>query len=85
MYQVYINYSKKHDRYYIGSTEDAEERLEDHNKGKVRSTKGYMPWENLYIEDYKTRQEAYRRERQIKSYKGGEAFKRLVNKNKFKK
>jgi putative endonuclease len=80
MFQVYIIKSTKLDnKYYIGSAEDAKRRLNfQHNKGKVKSTKAYLPWEIIYTENFETRSEAVRRERQIKSYKGGEAFKRLI-------
>lgn len=51
-----------------------------HNKGKVRWTKAYCPWEIVYTEEYEKKEEAYKREKEIKSYKGGEGFKRLINK-----
>ncbi len=37
-----------------------------------------MPWELIYIEKFNNKIEAVKREKQIKSYKGGEAFKRLI-------
>jgi len=78
MYDTYIIYSKNYDRYYIGSAENAEIRLVRHNKCKVKSTKAYAPWELIYKERFATRAEAYKREKQIKSYKGGMAFKKLI-------
>ena len=66
--------------YYIGHTKNLDKRLKRHNNGLVRATKSGRPWKVIYVEEYKTKQEAYRRELQIKSYKGGEAFKRLINK-----
>ena len=80
MYQVYIIRSIKFGRYYVGSAANAKMRLDlEHNKGKVKSTKAYLPWELIHTEEFTTRAEAVRRERQIKSYKGGEAFKRLIH------
>jgi putative endonuclease len=81
-FSTYILKSINHKRYYIGSAEDEAVRLKRHNKGLVKSTKGYRPWKIVYIEYFKTRQEAYRRELEIKRYKGGEAFKKLIHKNK---
>ena len=78
MYFVYIIKSINFNRYYIGSTEDMERRLLYHNSGKVKSTKFYKPWEIVYSESYDTRSEAFKREKQIKSYKGGVAFKKLL-------
>lgn len=78
---VYILQNWARDRYYVGFCKDLEKRLVKHNNGLVRSTKFGCPWKVVYTEAYGTRQEAYRRERQIKSYKGGEAFKKLITNN----
>jgi len=80
MYKVYILYSKLLDKYYIGHTSDLIKRLYKHNRGLVKSTKNGCPWQTVYIEDFGNKKEAYRRELQIKSYKKGEAFKKLFNK-----
>ena len=78
MYHVYILRSKSSGRYYIGHTSNLKQRIKDHNRGKVRSTKAYLPWELILYEEYLTKSEAYKREIQIKSYKSGEAFKNLL-------
>ena len=78
MYKVYILFSEKTKKYYIGHTENLDNRLLRHNSGLVRSTKSGIPWVIVYTENYRSRQEAYRRELQIKSYKKGEAFKKLI-------
>ncbi|MFH1759075.1 MAG: GIY-YIG nuclease family protein [Patescibacteria group bacterium] len=78
MYSVYILKSLHHNRYYVGHTENIVKRLIQHNNGKVRSTKGYRPWRLVYQENFSTKQLAYRRELLIKSYKHGEAFKKLI-------
>ena len=77
-YKVYILKSQVKERYYIGHTKDLEVRLADHNRGKVKSTKAYMPWFVIYTEDHKSKSEAFKREMQIKKYKSGEAFKKLI-------
>lgn len=79
MFYIYILKSSIVQRHYIGSTADLERRLLDHNIGKVKSTKAYKPWELIYSESFTTRNEALKREKQIKSYKCGEAFKKLLN------
>jgi putative endonuclease len=78
MYFVYIIKSINIHRYYIGSTENVEKRLSYHNSGKVRSTKAFRPWELVHTEPYDDRTDAVKREKQIKSYKGGMAFKKLL-------
>lgn len=79
MFYVYILKSKSCGRYYIGHTEDVDKRLERHNNGLVTSTKHYIPWEIIHIENFQARTEAHKREVQIKSYKGGNAFKKLID------
>jgi len=79
MYFVYIIKSLIVTRYYIGSTEDLDRRLSDHNSGKVKSTKAYKPWKLVYTESFDTKSDAIKRERQIKSYKSGSAFKKLLS------
>jgi putative endonuclease len=78
MHYVYIIRSVKDGKYYIGETSDIITRLKYHNSGKQRSTKSRIPFELVLSEEYMTREEALRREKQIKSWKGGEAFKRLI-------
>ena len=73
--------SKSSGRYYIGHTSNLNLRIKDHNRGKVRSTKAYIPWEVILYEEYLTKSEAYKREMQIKSYKSGEAFKNFLKSN----
>jgi len=80
MYKVYILKSETTAKYYIGHTENLENRLHKHNKGYVKSTKSGKPWDIIYIENFNTKQEAYRRELEIKSYKGGNEFKKIINK-----
>ena len=77
VYYTYILKSKNKDRYYIGHCKDITARLSQHNSCKVNSTKYGTPWEVIYFEEYDYKCDAYRRERQIKSYKGGQAFKAL--------
>jgi putative endonuclease len=70
MYYTYILYSAKFDRIYIGQTENLASRLERHNQGKVRSTKAYIPWKMINYEQFKSRSEAMKREKELKSHNG---------------
>ena len=78
MFRVYILKSLDYNRYYVGHTANLEKRLKEHNTGKVRSTKAYKYWKIVYSEIKQNKKEAYRREMQIKSFKHGEAFKKLI-------
>ena len=78
MYRVYVLRSLKDNKHYIGYTNNLERRLQDHARGKSSSVKLRGPFKLIFNEQCSTKLEAIRRERQIKSYKGGEAFKRLI-------
>ena len=78
MFYVYILKSEKDGKFYIGSTKNIEQRLYRHNKGLVKSTKNRTPFVLVYYERFLTLSEARRRERKIKSYKGGKAFDNLM-------
>jgi len=75
---IYILQSQKDNKYYIGETADVEQRLLFHNSGKQRSTKNRLPFELVLVEQFENRIEALKREKQIKSWKGGNAFKKLI-------
>ena len=78
-YFVYILQSQKDGRYYIGSTRDVEARLIFHNKVLQRSTKSRIPLVLVYSETFTNKLDALKREKQMKAYKGGNAFKKLLD------
>ena len=78
MFFVYVLQSVRDNKYYIGHTKNLEQRLTDHNRGKSPSVKNRGPFKIIHKEEYLNRLEAIHREKLIKQYKGGEAFKRLI-------
>jgi putative endonuclease len=78
MYYVYAIQSQKNSRIYVGLTSDLEKRLTEHNKGKTRSTKFYIPWKNIYFEVCNDRIEARKREKYWKSGIGKEKLKKMA-------
>lgn len=77
---VYIleNSSNKH---YIGITKlKPKHRLIRHNKGDVKSTRNDRPWKLIHLEKFDSFQKARQREKQIKSWHGGNAFKAFLAK-----
>ena len=70
MFYVYVLYSKMFNRYYVGITNRLEDRLNEHNKGKTKSTKAFIPWIIVYQEIFETRVEARIRETYLKSAAG---------------
>jgi putative endonuclease len=77
-YFSYILYSVKIDQYYTGSTINIIKRLIKHNKGYNKSTKSGIPWMVVYFEEYATRSEAYKREKEIKRHKNREFITKLI-------
>ncbi|MCX6763715.1 MAG: GIY-YIG nuclease family protein [Candidatus Moranbacteria bacterium] len=66
-FYTYILRSLKNGNIYIGSTENVQNRLQRHNKGKVKSTKGYKPWQLMEFIEFNSRNEAVRYERFLKT------------------
>ena len=79
-YFVYILKSLKDKKFYIGFTKNINQRLEQHNSGKVKSTKSRRPFLVVYKETYKTQSEALKREKYLKVTKR-EKIKILIEKN----
>ena len=70
MYFIYILFSQKTNRYYIGSMDDLARRLNHHHTGSTPSTKPEAPdWEIRYTETVPDRVAALKREREIKKKK----------------
>ncbi len=78
MIYVYILRSLIDNGYYIGISKDLNKRLIKHNKGGVYSTERRKPLELIYSEKFNNYFEARAREKEIKSYKGGNSFKKLI-------
>lgn len=80
MHFVYILESIPTGRWYVGSTENVEKRLVEHNRGATSSTKPYRPYRIVYTETYPTKTNALQRERQIKRSGGiRQAIKAQIN------
>jgi putative endonuclease len=78
-FYMYIVYSLKLDKFYIGSTNNLERRLQDHNRGKTAFAKQGMPWELKYYEEFKSKTEAYNRELEVKKRKDRNYIKKLIS------
>ena len=68
MHWLYIIKSEKNGELYIGSTNDLDRRLNEHNNGKSPSTSRYKPWFYVYVEGYFLEQDALKREQNLKYY-----------------
>ena len=81
MFFTYVLMSFKSGRYYIGHTENVEERLGRHNRGMVTATRKKGPWVLVYHEIFATKAEANARESHIKSMKSRAYIERLIAAN----
>jgi putative endonuclease len=70
VFYVYVLHSEKDGSQYIGLSHNTEERLKEHNAGRVNSTKPKRPWKLLYKEPFETRLDARKREKYLKSAAG---------------
>ena len=67
MYCVYILYSKKSEKFYIGLTDSIEKRIQEHNSPDNHGwTKKFQPWIVSYFEAYLTASEARKKELSLK-------------------
>ena len=79
MYFVYVLYSKKFDKIYIGFSSNLEERLRSHNElGKKGWTIKFRPWELVYQELHQLKADALKREKQLKSATGSLFIRSLI-------
>ena len=78
MYYVYVLVSEKTGRFYVGSTDNVDRRLFQHNAGYSKSTLHEVPWRLVQVESFTTRAEAVNRERYYKTGKGREELKPLL-------
>lgn len=57
------------DKYYVGSTNDLERRLQEHSAGEgAKFTSKHLPVELVYYEEFQGLEEAYLREQQVKKW-----------------
>jgi putative endonuclease len=71
MYYVYFLKSTGTRWIYIGTTNNLNRRLAEHNNGKSIFTSKRGPWELIYFEAYKDERDAIAREKSLKNYGSG--------------
>ena len=80
MYHVYILRSiERKDKLYIGYTTDMNQRLKMHNEGRSTYTARYAPWHLIYVESFRSKLDAQKRERRLKVFDNNwkQLFKRI--------
>ncbi len=66
-YYTYVLISGKDKKFYVGWTDNLEERINAHNKGLVESTKYRRPLELIYCEACQNKEKAVKREKYFKT------------------
>ena len=66
MWYTYIIKSRIKKWYYVGSTNRLQERLKEHNAGKVKSTKRYLLFDVVFTKEFESEKEARNYERLLK-------------------
>ena len=78
MYYVYVLFSYKDKKLYYGFTTNLKRRIEQHNLGLTKSTKGRRPLKLIYWENYLLREDAELREKYLKTSMGGRVIKKQL-------
>lgn len=77
-YYIYVLFSVKDYKLYIGYTENLENRVNEHNNGKIRSTKFRRPLILIFFEAFKNKKDAKTREIFLKSGFGRNQLKKAL-------
>lgn len=78
MHHVYILLNEAKTRTYTGVADDVEERLKEHNAGRVKSSSPYRPYKVIHTETFVTLSEARQREKFYKSTTGRRKIKEML-------
>ena len=81
MYYVYILYSEKCKRYYIGYSENIQARLIRHNEGLVTATRNCRPYILKAFKSFDIELEARREELRLKKQKSKKYLEWLIGGN----
>lgn len=79
-FYTYIIRCGKTETFYTGTTNNLKKRLEQHDKGRVKYTKDKLPLELVYFEACLNKDDAYRRERYLKTAIGKRYIKNRIKK-----
>jgi putative endonuclease len=75
---MYIIYSEKLNKYYVGACINMERRMREHNTGHSTFTSTGMPWVLKYREEFDSLQEAKARELKVKKMKSRKYIESLI-------
>jgi putative endonuclease len=77
---VYILFSKKYNKTYVGFTSSLIDRFKSHNElGTKGYTLKYRPWQVVYVDFFITKEDAIKKEKFFKNGNGRDFIKKLIN------
>ncbi len=77
-YYVYVLYSLKDKKHYIGFTKNLKQRINAHNNGLNTSTCSRRPLIIIFAESFLSEKDARKREKFLKSGRGREVLKEIL-------
>ena len=77
-FHTYALWSDTFKRLYIGHTDNVNRRFEQHNNGRVASTKPYIPYRMIFTQEFGSNSEAVIREKKLKMASGRKFLKRFI-------
>ncbi len=78
VYRVYVIQSRE-GRFYIGLSDDVDRRIDQHNIGHSRWTRGKGPWVLMWQSEEMNLSDARKLELLLKRQKGGDGFYRMID------
>ncbi len=75
---VYALQNDQNEEIYVGISKHPAQRLKEHNSGKNRYTKAYMPWRICYLEEQPDYTQARHREKYLKTSAGKSFLKKKL-------
>jgi putative endonuclease len=80
MYHVYVLLNEAKTRTYTGVSDDVDKRLEEHNAGRVNSSRPYRPYKIIHAESFAALIEARQKEKFYKTTTGRRRLKGMLSK-----
>jgi putative endonuclease len=80
-YFIYVIESERNGIWYVGLSSDPKSRLNQHNGGKSKFTKGHLPWILIYTEKIGDLTEARKMEKYFKTAAGKRRLKKILGRD----
>ena len=77
-YFVYVLWSQRLRKRYVGYTDNIGKRIKEHNSGHNKFTKGGIPWELIHYEEFDTKIDAIKKEKFLKTGVGRKYLDQLL-------